>query len=160
MGRVTFSGPVKSNKGFEFGSGASNSAGTSTGVLTLRTRVLIADINAGKTLLAAIAGIKYRLIDAYLVAYGGAVTSTNLTHVEIRGTQSASSAVLYKVAKAQLSQSTVNRIGTASTTILADGASFVACDANTAITINPLTGTDGATATGIDVVLMYAAEVS
>ena len=58
-------------------------------MLTLRTRVVIADVNAGATLLAAIAGYKYRLVSAFAIAYGGAVGA--LTTVDILGTQSASS---------------------------------------------------------------------
>ena len=43
--------------------------------------------------------------------------------------------------------------------LLADGASFSACDANTAITIGK-TGSSGTTATGIDVLLSYVIEAA
>jgi hypothetical protein len=65
---------------------------------------------------------------------------------------------LFKVAIAQLGQSVLNQFGTASTIILADGASTKACDVNTAITVNPLGGTDLITATGVDVILTYTIE--
>jgi hypothetical protein len=125
---------------------------------TLRTRCTIAEVNAGKTLLPAILNRSYRLTNVQLIAYGGAVTSSTATHVEVRGTQSAGSAVLFKVAKAQLTQSAINQFGTASTIVLADGASLVANDVNTAITINPLGATDFAGATGIDAILTYTIE--
>jgi hypothetical protein len=43
--------------------------------------------------------------------------------------------------------------------VLAAGASFVACDAGTAITIGK-TGSTGTTATGVDVLLSYVLEVA
>ena len=137
-----------------------NTAKSGTGYVTFskRVRSTIAEVNAGVTLLPAVAGLKYRLCNIKMIAYGAAVTSTNVTHLEVRGTQSAGSAVLYKVAKAQLTQSAVNTIGTASTIVLADGASFIANDANTAITLNPLGGTDAAGATGVDIDISYTIE--
>jgi hypothetical protein len=128
------------------------------GVYCKRVRSTIAAVNAGVTLLPAQSGVKYRLVDVTMIAVGGALSSTNVTHLEVRGTQSSSVVALYKVAKAQLTQSAANKIGTASTIILADGASLVANDANTAITLNPLGGTDAATSTHVDIVIQYAVE--
>lgn len=122
--------------------------------ITKRFRVAIADINAGLTLLAAVPGIAYRLVDAFAIAVGGAVAT--VTTVDLLGTQTAS-VKLVAFAQAGLTQSTLLRAGAASGAILANGASFVACDVNTAITVGK-TGSDVATATHVDFVLTYAAE--
>lgn len=122
----------------------------------LRTRVTTAQVNAGHTLLAALAGQKYRLVDLSLIAIGG--NATGATGVLVRGTQSASVVKLMDAKVAGLTQSTLLRIGTATNgLVLADGASFVANDANTAITIIK-DGSDLATATNIDVLLSYTIE--
>jgi hypothetical protein len=47
-------------------------------MLTIRKRFTTAQVNAGATLLPAIPGLKYRLVDAYAIAVGGAMT-TNTT---------------------------------------------------------------------------------
>jgi len=124
-------------------------------VSSLRTRVAIADVNAGLTLLPAVAGRKYRLIDAQAIAVGGAVGAT--TTVDILGTQSSASVKLVSFAQANLTQSTVLRPGSTGVTVLADGASFVQNDVNTAITIGK-TGSAATTATAIDIALSYALE--
>ena len=121
-------------------------------VHTQRFSVAIADINAGLTLLAALAGFKYRLVDAFAIAIGGAVEA--VTTVDILGTQS-SGVKLVAFGQAQLTQSAVLRAGASGGTVLADGASFVGCDANTAITIGK-TGSSVTTATHVDVQLTYA----
>lgn len=119
----------------------------------LRTRVTTAQVNAGHTLLAAVAGRAYRLVDLSLIAIGGAATGA--TGVLVRGTQSASVVNLMDAKVAGLTQNTLLRIGTATNgLILAGGASFVANDVNTAITIIK-DGSDLATATNIDVLLSY-----
>ena len=61
--------------------------------------------------------------------------------------------------RASLTQSTELRAGDSGSTILADGASHVANDANTAITVIKA-GSDVATATSIDVILTYALEAA
>lgn len=122
---------------------------------TIRSRFTIAQVNAGATILAAVAGRKYRLIDALAIAVGGAVGAT--TTVDILGTQATSSVKLAAFAQASMTQSTVLRPGVSGTTVLADGASFVQNDVNTAITINK-TGATATTATHVDVVLTYALE--
>jgi hypothetical protein len=74
-----------------------------------------------------------------------AVTGGNATYAAANG----------KVAAiAGLTRSAVLRAGATNATVLADGASFSECDANTAITIGK-TGGDLATATHIDVLLTY-----
>lgn len=124
-------------------------------VRQLRSRVTIANVNAGATLLPALAGRKYRLTDAALISVGGAAGA--VTTVDILGTQSTSSVKLLAGAQANLTQSALVRAGGTGGTILADGASFVACDTNTAITIGK-TGSSVTTATHIDVLLSYVIE--
>jgi hypothetical protein len=128
-----------------------------------RFRVSIANVNAGLTLLPARPGLKYRLIDGYMVPVGGAVVTC--TAVVVLGTQAAGSATLLSAAAAALTQSAkvgpgytnvANVSGLAS--ILADGASFVPNDVNTAITVGKTGGTC-ATATNVDVVLTYAIDI-
>lgn len=121
----------------------------------LRSRVTIANVNAGATLLPALANRKYRICDMALISVGGAAGA--VTTVDILGTQSSSSVKLLAGAQANLTQSALVRAGGTGGTILADGASFVACDTNTAITIGK-TGSSVTTATHIDVLLTYVVE--
>src|SRR4051794_31912238 len=119
----------------------------------LHLRVTTAQVNAGLTLLAAPGlGYAYRLVDASLIAVGGAASGA--TSVDILGTQAAGSVKLVSDAIAGLTQSTLLRAGAANSAILADGASFTATDENTAITINK-TGGALATSTAVDVLLSY-----
>lgn len=131
-----------------------NEASLSGGVLTLRKRLTIAQINAGATLLPAIPGAKYRLIDAYAIAVGGAVTSA--TTVDVSGT-STTARKLVAFGQAALTQSALVRAGAAGGVILADGASFTANDVNTAITAG-VTGSAITVATHVDFQLTYAIE--
>lgn len=124
-------------------------------VRQLRSRVTIANVNAGATLLPAIANRKYRVCDMAVISVGGAAAA--VTTVDILGTQSSSSVKLLAAAQANLTQSSLVRAGGTGGTILADGASFVACDTNTAITIGK-TGSSVTTATHIDVLLTYVIE--
>lgn len=121
----------------------------------LRSRVTIANVNAGATLLPALANRKYRICDMALISVGGAAGA--VTTVDILGTQSASSVKLLAGAQANLTQSTLIRAGGTGGAILADGASFATCDTNTAITIGK-TGSSVTTATHIDVLLTYVVE--
>jgi hypothetical protein len=123
-------------------------------VLHLRQRVTTANVNSGTTLLAAIPGLKYRVVDMALISIGGAASGA--TSVDIRATQSASGVNLLAAAVAGLTQNTLLRAGATNAAILAAGASFVANDVNTAITLNA-TGTL-ATSTNIDVLLSYVIE--
>lgn len=122
-------------------------------VLNYRERVVVADLNTGEDLLPAIAGRTYRIIDVVVIAYGGAVETT--TTVDILGTQSAGGVKLFTFAQADLTQSAVLTLADA--TVQADGASFTACDAATAITVG-VTGAGAATATGVDFILTYVIE--
>lgn len=120
-------------------------------VRNIRTRFTIAQVNAGASILAAVAGYKYRLIDCKAIAIGGAVGT--LTTVDILGTQTTSQK-LVAFAQASLTRSAVLTAGGSGAAVLADGASFVQNDANTAITIGKTGGT-GDTATHVDVILTY-----
>ena len=133
-----------------FGSGA---AGV---LLTKRIRATIAQVNAGYELLPALAGFKYRLVDAALIAVGGAVAA--VTTVDILATQT-SSVKLVAGAQASMTQSTVLHAGESGAAVLADGASFVANDANTSITAG-ITGSDITVATHVDFILSFAIEAA
>lgn len=128
-----------------------------TMVRQLRTRFTVAQVNAGASLLAAPgSGLKYRMIAAKCIAIGGnAATGTT---VDILGTQSTSSVKLAAFAQASLTQSAVLTAGGSGAAVLADGASFVACDENTAITVGK-TGSNFATATHFDVIFEYAIDI-
>jgi len=128
---------------------------TTIGVqLSLRRRCTIAELNAGVTLLVALPGFKYRIIDAAMIAIGGAVTSA--TTVDITGTLTTSRKLL-AVAIAALTQSAKVNAGAANATILADGASFTANDVNTAI-LGSVTGSAITVATAVDVFIEYVIE--
>lgn len=127
---------------------------------SLRTRVTLAQLNAGFTLLAAIPGFAYRMIDCMLIAIGGAATTG--TSVNVIGTRAAAPVQLFVAAIAGLTQSTVTRAGspfatagTASIVCLADGASFTALDVNTPITVITV-GSAMTVMTNIDVCLTFA----
>jgi hypothetical protein len=119
---------------------------------TLRTRVTLAQLNAGITLLPAVPGFIYSLIDAALIAVGGAATTG--TSVNIIGTRAGSPVQLLAVAIAALTQSAVVRAGAANAVVLADGASFTPLDVNTGITCITV-GSAMTVMTNIDVTLEY-----
>lgn len=121
---------------------------------TIRRRFTIAEVNAGATLLAALAGAAYRMVDVQAVAVGGAAGA--VTTVDVLGTQTTAKK-LAAFGQAELTQSTVLRPGISGCTVLADGASFAACDANTAITVGK-TGSNVTTATHIDIAFTYVIE--
>lgn len=126
-------------------------------VRSVRHRFTAAEVNAGATIVAAIDGYQFRLVDASLIAIGG--NAATATSVDILATQSASSVKLVAAAVAGLTQNALLRAGASNAAILAAGASFVLNDENTAITISK-TGSNLATATHIDVLLTYAIEVA
>lgn len=123
-------------------------------VQNVRTRFTIAQINAGATLLAAIPGFKYRMVGCRAISVGGAAAA--VTTVDVLGTQS-SGVKLVAYAQANLTQNTVLRDGGTGGTVLASGASYVANDANTAITVGK-TDSDVTTATHIDINFDYVVE--
>lgn len=127
---------------------------------TLRTRVTLAQLNAGFTLLAALPGFAYRLIDLMLTAIGGAATTG--TSINVIGTRAAGAVQLGVAAIAGLTQSTILRLGTpfatagtASIVVLADGASLTALDVNTPITVITV-GSAMTVMTNVDVALTFA----
>lgn len=121
-------------------------------VYSVRKRFTIAEVNAGDTILPALPGVAYRMLDCAAIAIGGAVGA--VTTVDVLGT-STTSRKLVAYAQASLTQSTVLRAGESGAAVLADGASFTANDDNTAVTIG-ITGSDATTATHVDVILTYA----
>lgn len=128
---------------------------TNPKVRSIRQRFTIAQVNAGATILPAISGQKYRMVDVIGIAVGGSAAA--VTTVDILGTQATASAKLAAFAQASMTRSTALRPGVSGTTVLADGASHTACDIGTAITINK-TGSDVTTATHVDVILSYVIE--
>lgn len=121
----------------------------------IRQRFTIAEVNAGATLLAAIPGHKYRMVGCTAISVGGAAGA--VTTVDVLATQSTSSVKLVAFAQANLTQSAVLKDGGTGATVLADGASYVANDANTAITVGK-TGSSVTTATHIDINFTYVIE--
>ena len=144
---------VKSGGKFDAQSGA-----IVTGlVLNKRVRATTAEVNAGLLVLPQLAGYKYRIVDLTMIAIGGSAATA--TSVDIVTTQGGSAARPFVVAVAALTRSTVVKPNTANVTVLADGASFVANDANTGVYVAKQTaGSDLATATHIDVILTYTVE--
>jgi hypothetical protein len=133
-------------------------SGNQTAAQVARVRTTTANVNAGATLLPAVPGFKYRLQDLALIAIGG--NAATATGVLVRGTQSSSVVSLLDAKVAGLTRSNYLRAGTATNgVILADGASFVANDVNTAITIIK-DGSDLATATHIDALITYVLEAA
>jgi hypothetical protein len=121
---------------------------------TVRVRATAAQVDAGFTVLAAIPGRRYRLVDFTLIAIGG--NAAGATSVELRGTQT-TAVNLASATVATLTQSTIVKPNTTGVTVLANGASLMANDVGTAITINR-TGAALTGATNIDVILVYAIE--
>ena len=123
-------------------------------ILNKRQRFTIAEINAGATLLPAIPGKSYRMIGCKAISVGNAAGA--VTTVDVTGTVS-TSRKLVAFAQASLTQSTVLTDGGSGAAVLADGASYTANDAGTAILVGK-TGSNVTTATHIDVVFDYVVE--
>jgi hypothetical protein len=123
---------------------------------TVRVRATAAEVNAGITLVPAVAGYQHRIVDATMIAVAGNATTAD--SVDIASTQGASGVLPVVNAAAALTQSARVSAGEApaagSSTILADGASFALNDANTAITLE-VGGSDLTVATHVDVILTY-----
>lgn len=152
-GNLVFSDKDGNVVGFKNGAaGAANAV-----PMTVRKRFTIAEVNAGATILAAITGYRYRMVDAAIIAVGGAAAAH--TSIDILGTVStARKLVAFLVAGT--TQSTLLRAGAATNgVLLADGASFTQNDAGTAITISK-TGSDVTTATHVDISFTYVIEAA
>lgn len=115
-------------------------------IFNVRKRIAVATVNAGTTLLPAITGCKWRMINAEAISIGGAAGA--VTTVDILATLS-TSRKLVAFAQASLTQSTVLKDGGTGAAVLADGASYAANDVSTAITVG-ITGSAITTATSID----------
>ena len=120
-------------------------------VQNVRQRFTIAEINAGATLVAAVAGKSIRMVSCKAIAIGGAAAT--VTTVDVIGTAT-TARKLVAFAQANLTQSTVLTDGGTGAAVLADGASYTANDAGTAVTVGK-TGGNVATATHIDVIFDY-----
>lgn len=120
-----------------------------------KTRVTLVQLNAGFTLLPALPGVKWRLLDWAMISNGGAATAA--TSANIVGTRAAAAVQLAVTAVAALTRSALVRAGASNAVILADGASFTALDANTAVTLANV-GSAMTTLTSIDIFLTYVAD--
>lgn len=119
----------------------------------VRRRCTIAEINTGGTLLNAIPGFKYRMVDMAQISIGGAVGAA--TTIDIYGVQATATVKLLQVAIAALTQNTKVTAGEiANAAILAGGVSFSECDANTPVTFGK-TGASATTATAVDLLVSY-----
>jgi hypothetical protein len=123
-------------------------------VLNVRKRLTIAQVNAGVELVAAVSGKSIRMVSCKAISVGGAAGA--VTTVDVTGTSS-TSRKLVAFAQASLTQSTVLTAGGSGATVLADGASYTANDAGTAINVSK-TGSSVTTATHIDVIFDYVLE--
>jgi hypothetical protein len=123
-------------------------------VLNVRKRFTIAEVNAGATLVAAVSGKSIRMVACKTIAVGGAAGA--VTTVDILGTLT-TGRKLVAYAQANLTQSTVLVDGGTGAAVLADGASYTANDAGTAVTVGK-TGSNVTTATHIDVIFDYVLE--
>ena len=123
-------------------------------VLSKRVRFTIAQVNAGATLVAAVSGKSIRMVNCKAIAVGGAAGA--VTTVDVLGTQTTSKK-LVAFAQVNLTQSAVLTAGGTGAAVLADGASYVANDAGTGVTVGK-TGSDVTTATHIDVIFDYVLE--
>lgn len=123
----------------------------------LRVRATTAQVNAGLQILPPIPGFGYRIVDAAMIAIGGAAATA--TSVDLLGTKAGSASRPVVNAVAGLTQSALLRMGAANSAILADGASHTVHDANTGISVTKQSGGSNlATATAIDVLLTYVVE--
>lgn len=149
---------IKRSTGVQFYAVDGNSADViGTGVVkSLRTRLTVVAVNAGAvTVLAARAGYKYRLLDSKIIAVGG--TTGGGTSIDIGATQSGSAVLLVVAATAAIGRSVVARDGDSNVVVLANGASYIQNDVNTAITVAAVGTFTGAT--HFDVILTYAVEI-
>jgi len=157
--------------GGKFSGGTFNGVDVSALPRAYYTRITAGDLNtaaaSGISLLPAISGKSYRILNARIAAYGGDTTSTNATGVNITSDLGGTPVILYNVLKAELTRSSTAGVGinvmvptTANTVILADNASFTAQVANKAVSfVETTTSTyDFAGATGFDVWVDYVLE--
>ncbi len=123
-------------------------------VLNVRKRFTVAEVNAGATLVPAVTGKSIRMVACKAISVGGAAGA--VTTVDVLGTLS-TERKLVAYAQANLTQSTVLVDGGTGGAVLADGASYTANDAGTAVTVGK-TGSNVTTATHIDIIFDYVLE--
>ncbi len=134
--------------------------GPGAGTVVYRKRVTptVAQVHAGYTVLPAVTGLKYRLVDYSVVAVGGDVETQ--THFYIKGTQGASAVNLVDIAAGALTRAYLNKPWMPNNTLLVSSSDLVAfnvCDANTAITLAD--DAQATTATSFIVEVSYVVEV-
>lgn len=123
----------------------------------LRVRATLAQVNSGLVVLPALPGFGYRIVDAAMIAIGGAAAGG--TSVDLLGTKAAAASRPVVNAVAGLTQSALLRMGAANSAILADGASHTVHDPNTAISITKQAGGSAiTTSTSFDLLLTYVVE--
>lgn len=126
---------------------------------TTRTRVTLAQLNAGFALLPALPGVRWRLFAAQFIAIGGAAAAG--TSANLQGSVAAATTQLWVVTIAALTRSTPIFTGVTpaagAQTLLADGASFTQQDANAAVNVITV-GPAMTTLTNLDVVLDFVAD--
>ncbi len=127
------------------------SAAIAGAIMNVRQRFTVAQVNAGATLVPAVAGKSIRMVACKAIAVGGAAGA--VTTVDVLGTLT-TARKLVAYAQANLTQSAVLADGGTGAAVLADGASYTANDAGTAITVGK-TGSNVTTATHIDVIFDY-----
>lgn len=134
-------------------------------VKTFRQRFTIAQLTTAGlafTSCPALPGVRWRMCDLIMVAIGGNVTTS--TSINVAGTVAGVASEIAVTAAARLARSVINRMGTPfatagaeSITALADGASFVQMDANTALIAHSVGGTP-TVATAVDMLIDYVAD--
>lgn len=127
-------------------------------IKTFRQRFTVAQLTTAGlafTSCPALPGVRWRLVDAVMIAIGGNVTTS--TSINIAGTVSAAASELLVTAVAALTRSAVVRAGAANAVVLADGASFTQMDANTALVAHSVGGTP-TVATAVDIFIDYVAD--
>lgn len=119
----------------------------------------LAQVNAagGIDVVPAKRGYRYRLIDAIMIAAGGAAAGA--TTVDLLGTLNGSTRKLIANAVAGLTQSVNLRPGAANSTILADAASYTPNDQNTPLTLSK-TGASLTGPTSVVVIVLFAIEAA
>jgi hypothetical protein len=131
-------------------------------VMHLRTRVTLAEMNAGKTLLGAAAGVAYRVNDVKVIAIGGAAAATaDATGVALYGTKAGTATAIYTALLAALTENAVCQVNTTDTSVPNAGALYTANDQNTALTCKSVSAGafDLITTTHFDILLSYCVEV-
>ena len=128
-------------------------------LLTLRTRLTPTDLvlTPGTVLLPATSRGRYRLVDAQAIAVGATVAGA--TSIDITGYVNGVKVILVTMPVAGLTRSTMLRMGTAGSTILADGVSNGLLDVGTAVSVERVGGAVTG-ATGLDIFLYYALETA